>query len=85
MSEVTYYLALPFVAGDDGIVAGEPTGCFNPNAAVMRAEAQIGMGDIDWSCGGNTAGATVPDAMPAAPRRRAQAHRASRRSQPLPA
>jgi hypothetical protein len=39
MSEVTYYVALPFVAADDGIAAGEPTECFNPNAAVMRAEA----------------------------------------------
>ena len=32
-------VALPFVAPDDGIAAGEPTECFNPNAAVMRAEA----------------------------------------------
>jgi hypothetical protein len=39
MSEVTYYVALPFLAADDGIAAGEPTECFNPNAAVMRAEA----------------------------------------------
>ena len=39
MTEVTYYVALPFVAADDGIAAGEPTECFNPNAAVMRAEA----------------------------------------------
>src|ERR1700691_5098142 len=39
MAEVTYYVALPFVAADDGIAAGEPTECFNPNAAVMRAEA----------------------------------------------
>ncbi|TWA89403.1 hypothetical protein [Bradyrhizobium stylosanthis] len=39
MSEVTYYVALPFVAADDGIAPGEPTECFNPNAAVMRAEA----------------------------------------------
>jgi hypothetical protein len=38
MAEVTYYVALPFVAADDGIAAGEPTECFNPNAAVMRAE-----------------------------------------------
>jgi hypothetical protein len=35
MAEVTYYVALPFVASD----AGEPTECLNPNAAVMRAEA----------------------------------------------
>ena len=38
MSEVTYYVALPFVATDDGIAAGEPTECFNPVAVVMRAE-----------------------------------------------
>jgi hypothetical protein len=25
MAEVTYYVALPFVAGDDGVAAGEPT------------------------------------------------------------
>jgi hypothetical protein len=28
MSELTYYVALPFVGGDDGIAAGEPTECF---------------------------------------------------------
>jgi hypothetical protein len=39
MTEVTYYVALPFVAADNGFAAGEPTECFNPNAAVMRAEA----------------------------------------------
>ena len=39
MSEVTYYGALPFVAADDGIAAGEAVECFNPNAAVIKAEA----------------------------------------------
>lgn len=39
MSEITYYVALPFVAADDGVAAGEQMECFNPNAAVMRAEA----------------------------------------------
>ena len=39
MAEVTYYVALPFVAADDGIAAGEAVECFNPNAGVMRAEA----------------------------------------------
>ena len=29
----------PFLATDDGIAAGEPTECFNPVAAVRRAEA----------------------------------------------
>jgi hypothetical protein len=36
---VTYYVALPFIASDDGFAAGEPTECFNPMAVVMRAEA----------------------------------------------
>ncbi|TYO61471.1 hypothetical protein FXV83_37950 [Bradyrhizobium hipponense] len=39
MSEVTYYVALPFVATEDGIAPGEPVECFNPNSAVTRAEA----------------------------------------------
>jgi hypothetical protein len=39
LSEVTYYVALPFVAADDGVAAGEAVECFNPIAAVMRAEA----------------------------------------------
>ena len=32
-------VALPFVAADDGVAAGEPTECFNPVAVVMRAGA----------------------------------------------
>lgn len=39
MSEVTYYVALPFVFSDDGLAAGEATECLSANAAVMRAEA----------------------------------------------
>jgi hypothetical protein len=39
MADVTYYVALPFVVADDGVAPGEPVECFNPNAAVMRAEA----------------------------------------------
>ena len=39
MTDVTYFVALPFVAADDGVAAGEPTECFNPVAVVMRAEA----------------------------------------------
>jgi hypothetical protein len=30
MAEVTYYVALPFVAADDGVPAGEAVECFNP-------------------------------------------------------
>ena len=39
MAEVTYFVALPFVAADDGLAPGEPVECLSPNAAVMRAEA----------------------------------------------
>lgn len=39
MTDVTYFVALPFIAADDGIAPGEAVECFNPNAAVMRAEA----------------------------------------------
>lgn len=39
MADVTYYVALPFVASDDGVAPGEPTECFNPVAAMRRAEA----------------------------------------------
>jgi hypothetical protein len=39
LAEVTYYVALPFVASDDGIAADEPTECFNPMPIVMRNEA----------------------------------------------
>jgi hypothetical protein len=39
MAQVTYFVALPFVAADDGVAPGEPVECFSPNAAVMRADA----------------------------------------------
>jgi hypothetical protein len=39
MPEVTYYVALPFVATEDGIAPGEAVECLNPNSAVMHAEA----------------------------------------------
>jgi hypothetical protein len=39
MSEMTYYVALPFVAAADGIAPAEAIECFNQAAAVMKAEA----------------------------------------------
>lgn len=38
MADVTYFVALPFVAADDGIAAGEPVECLSPQAAIVRAE-----------------------------------------------
>jgi hypothetical protein len=53
---VTYCVALPFVAADDGIAAGEPTECLNPTAVVMRAKAlsrmpgHVGAGGLQPVC-----------------------------------
>ena len=41
MSDVTYYVALPFVVADDGVAAGEAVECFNPNAAVKRRRGAV--------------------------------------------
>ena len=66
MSEVTYYVALPFVPSDDGIAPGEAIECFNPNAAVMKAEAlsrKPGCADaISFSRTGNPATGEFGDA-----------------------
>ena len=39
MSQVTYFVALPFITGPDGLAPGEAMECFSPAAVVMRAEA----------------------------------------------
>jgi hypothetical protein len=39
LTDVTYSWLCPFVAADDGIPLGEAIECFNPNAAIMHAEA----------------------------------------------
>jgi hypothetical protein len=66
MAEVTYYVALPFVAGDDGVATGEPTECFNPHAAVMRAEAlsrkEGHVGAVAFSCTSDSATGDFSDA-----------------------
>src|SRR4030088_673901 len=66
MAEVTYYVALPFIAGDEGGPAGEPTECFNPNAAVMRAEAlsrkEGHVGAVSFSRTGDSATGDFNDA-----------------------
>jgi hypothetical protein len=37
--DVAHFVALPFVVAGDGVAAGVAVECFNPNAAVMKAEA----------------------------------------------
>ena len=69
MTEVTYFVALPFVASDDGVAAGEPTECFNLVAAVMRAEALSRkpghIGDLAFSRTGDPATGDFGDARDA--------------------
>jgi hypothetical protein len=68
MAEVTYYVALPFVVADDGMAAGEPTECFNPNGAVMCAEALSRKEGHVSAQSPLAAPATLPPAISAMPR-----------------
>lgn len=67
MAEVTYFVALPFVAADDGPAAGEPVECTSPNAAVMRAETlsrrEGHVGAIAFSRTGDPASGDFTDAQ----------------------
>ncbi len=38
MTEITYFMVVPFDYVDDGVVAGEPAGCPSPAAAIQRAQ-----------------------------------------------
>ncbi len=67
MSQVTYYVALPFLNADDGLAPGEPVECFNPVAVVMRAEAlsrkEGHVGAVAFSKSGNPATGDFSDAV----------------------
>ena len=57
---------LPFVLANDGIAAGEAVQCFNPNSAVMKAEAFSctpgNVGALAFSRSGDSATADFGDA-----------------------
>ena len=38
MADITYFVALSFVAADDGVAAGEAVECLSARAAILRAE-----------------------------------------------
>jgi hypothetical protein len=38
MTEITYFMVVPFDYVDDAVVAGEPIGCPSPAAAIQRAQ-----------------------------------------------
>jgi hypothetical protein len=52
MASVTYYVALPFVEGEDGdLVAGEAQECQTATAAIRRAESmsKVNAGAVAFS------------------------------------
>jgi hypothetical protein len=59
-------IAACVIASGDGVAAGEPTECFNPNAAVMRAEAlsrkEGHVGAVAFSRNGDPAAGDFSDA-----------------------
>jgi hypothetical protein len=59
MVAVTYYVALPFVMGDDGPEPREAMECASASAATMRAEIlsrkEGNIGAVAWSRTGNPA------------------------------
>ena len=63
---MTYYVALPFIIADDGVVPGEAVECFTPSAVVMRADALIckpgNVGAIAFSRSGDPATGDFGDA-----------------------
>ena len=67
MADITYFVALPFVAGDDGVTPGEPVECLSAGAAVLRAEylsrREGVVGSIAFSRCGDLSSGTFDDAQ----------------------
>jgi hypothetical protein len=67
MADITYFVALPFVAADDGVAAGEPVECLSASAAVLRAELlsrrEGVVGSIAFSRSGDLSSGTFEDAQ----------------------
>lgn len=67
MSEVTYYVALPFIATDEGIAPGQAEECRTPVQAIMRAEAlsrkEGDVGAVAFSRSGDLATSEFLDAI----------------------
>lgn len=67
MADVTYYVAMPFVAADDGSAPGEAVECTNAAAAITRAEAlsrkEENVGAVAFSRTGDPASGEFRDAV----------------------
>lgn len=67
MADVTYYVALPFGAGEDGPEPREAAECTSANAAIMRAErlarTEGHIGAVAFSRTGDPASGEFGDAV----------------------
>jgi hypothetical protein len=67
MADITYFVALPFVAADDGVAPGEPVECLSASAAILRAEylsrREGVVGSIAFSRSGDLSSGTFDDAQ----------------------
>jgi hypothetical protein len=67
MADVTYYVALPFGAGDDGPEPREAVECTSANAAIMRAErlarSEGNVGAVAFSRTGDPGSGEFADAV----------------------
>jgi hypothetical protein len=67
MADITYFVALPFVAADDGVAPGEAVECFSARAAILRAEhlsrREGIVGSVAFSRSGDLSSGTFEDAQ----------------------
>lgn len=67
MADVTYYVAMPFVAADDGPAPGEAVECTSAAAAIKRAEAlshkEENVGSVAFSRTGDLTSGEFRDAV----------------------
>jgi hypothetical protein len=67
MADITYFVALPFVAADDGVAPGDPVECLSAGAAILRAEylsrREGIVGAVAFSRSGDLSSGTFEDAQ----------------------
>jgi hypothetical protein len=67
MADITYFVALPFVAADDGAAPAEAVECTSAHAAIARAEAlsrkEGHVGALAFSRAGDPAAGEFGDAV----------------------
>ncbi len=67
MADITYFVALSFVAADNGVAPGEAVECLSARAAILRAEhlsrREGVVGSIAFSRSGDLSSGTFDDAQ----------------------